>query len=347
MSVKRFKMSLITHQQFWPYLAKKKRLRPLSQRESQKFTYIIRILNFLNERPAHVREIIKMTRSSPKSVVGSLNLLAEKQVVTVTNRGNKKVYQLNPINAKSYALNGLAWRIRKRYPKTWRGLANCFLESFFKRDKKTELKASNQKFLIPKHLIPFEGTGDVDIDSLIPQLFPPEFKEKLIQYKSEYKEITPYLNQIQGLTWSTLIDLLIRFRQEYVCRDCLENGYVSTIIQDHSTGEIICEHCGSVLRDKEMIWKPKSKKRDSFDGDDQERDFEYVRGKPKWKTTKPTDKAKHQAIAPICPICSGKTNHLKSWHVASQRSLRKGFTVYLYQCVTCDRKLRSYTKYRK
>ena len=352
MSVKCY-LSIISLDDFQKHVCTHHRLRQLTQRESQKITYLLQVIQALSTTPLCVTSIIKKTGHSPKSVEGSLEILEDKGVIVRKREGHKIICELNRENAKRYSLNLLAYLLRKKNPETWPIIKQIFKDKKWKKKRKDILisyiqdnikdKESFWKFLfsdefvrlslldtkqellcsdfkIPSESLEINGmSSDIKLSQLVPSLLPPDFQKRLMEYEVEYDELREK-KLLRKVKYWNYRDVLKGLRERKICLECLENNRNwKNVITDHQSGEIICKECCYVIT-RNKIGQNKS--------------ILKVYGR--------VDSGR-QVNPTRCQSCKKPLKSIKKWSVQSPKS-NKGFIVNLYECSECGLKKRIYTK---
>ena len=195
-----------------------------TQPESQKALYILKVLTVLDwYHELNTSAIIKKTGLSSKSVVGTLRMLRERDLVDYNVRkkwNNEKIYSIRRLRALFYILKLIQWKFNRNFPQT------------YNKVKKTE-SIINEKF--PKELenIP------ISLSEKWKKLFP---KNILPKDNSPIKE------------WNTTVSYTIKtmYNRGFYCEECFKKGILSELILDNE--ESICPKCGIASKFNEEVY---------------------------------------------------------------------------------------------
>jgi len=183
----------------------------ITQSESQKVDFIKKVIEFLDKHEElNTTQIIKKTRLSSTSVIRTMKLLRDKEIVWMRThndkKNNEKIYKLRRWRAVSYMVNLLAWKNAPNFEKT--------LDRLKKEDTKVE------------KLLP-ENFGDNEI-------IVPDSLRKLYGEKTKIKNLFSSLER--GIKQGYVTNIF--------CKLCLEKGYLSRLKLVEEIYEV-CPKCGS------------------------------------------------------------------------------------------------------
>jgi len=220
-----------------PHLAGIKR--KISQRESQKLNFIIKVLDYaLKHEPFTVNELRQNLGISRNSIDRTLLLLKEKRLVRIVSIGlkNKKFYKISYKNhAKSY-LNDL---------QKWRSL-----KIFLKASNKGTLNSFDQyqRWVNRINRSIKRGTKISKFSSRNPDILestPIQFRNKIEQKK--YTDIPwPQRVNVKDLPASFVIKIREKYRNFRLCDVCLQDGRLIDTI-NYSETELVCTEKGHFI----------------------------------------------------------------------------------------------------